>query len=94
MQNSKSQDGTDVQQSDEVEVSTSSPNNAKPIVGCCTSLSIIELLLRTIQAEKTFKGSKTWSIEMYYNEFQRLKERLASSIDSMIEEKIKEIIKK
>ena len=34
MSNSKSQAGTKVQQSDEVEVSTSSPNNAKPYVTC------------------------------------------------------------
>ncbi len=35
MLNSKSQAGSEVESSTNVEVSTSSPNNAKPNVGCC-----------------------------------------------------------
>lgn len=36
MSNSNSKDGTEVQQSTEAEVPTSSSHNAKPYVGCCT----------------------------------------------------------
>ena len=46
MQNSKSQAGTEVQQSSEVDVTTSSPNNAKPNVARsqkCHCVLFIEL---------------------------------------------------
>ena len=55
MQNSKSQAGTEVESITNVEVSTSSPNNAKPNVGCCTVNFYKRLKIITMIIEDTSK---------------------------------------
>jgi hypothetical protein len=75
MQNSKSQAGNEVQQSDEVDVTTSSPNNAKPIVGCCTSLEkLIEHIdyLQILNFNSDIEYIKEKAIELQKLERQQI----------------------